>query len=1254
MTFIVAALIFTLPFSVISSPAPPILGPTCDYGIQEDLLLAHNREEEYLNNASVLNDTSAFLEEWVTVEGEIEEPSDGLVITTVDRKYPVQPAVIGAAEEYNPEGEYNNLLDLLRNQIRDYYVYVPHFGDDRDWHEGTLTPGNPAITALELLLMGSGDFDTRWVYIDIDDDETDDIRARMNPNLNFLNIADRFAAGGLKLQVEDLGAGWDEKVDYTDVFFLKGFNYSVYIEGELVEHSALLCSKLGFSDVPDHAIFSVHATQIEFALDLAGMLAGDSAEIAEISGPVEIRWEVDEGTPDLSVQVVFIAENETVDSRLQSWFDMEIRPGSGQSYVPTTGGMNASTSDPKMGFNHIKWECPEKVNITMSFCEERDNTTYALIEMVGMPTELEMGLAREVVEYGNITILQYNASSIIPFFRYKEYQYLGTRVGEITSSTPLRHVYMEMENIPKMVYMEGTFDFGEEMVYPNTTMGGGILGTFVNMFIVRIISRAIRIGRTVSSIPDKILSAAGGGGYFLIDTSIQSGFDNFTVSFLLTDRDIPWVEDPDQYFFAFANSTLENPAVEMIVSGRMGGLKHIGGIIGNDTHALVKILGEPDMCGYYVDESRDFISKVLVERIPDEMVVDVGAEGVSYQGTAGDNRLLYTSRQGEMYMQVEVNDLPSGFTMKRMDEGIDIQVPEGSIGEVRLLVTNRTPVSLEGSHIYIKRDPSEMTISLSLRDIAGISYNKSDGVLVLDTEEENTFKMFLSSTGIADEPDAYIKFLVDPLPTHFVVAVPPSLNITTIELPDVSSDEGLLTLPNMLFTISDIGSNLADAIQDALSTAVESMGEFGTSASLSYRSTQSTDITGLLLYGDINETEVSWTHGISLIQEDTLDGRAMAAKIYLPGLPTEVEIGVDTRPPHTKFDLWMKDYSPKYDWLFMDIAGIQGRDARLSLSGIPSPIDINISADISIEMGKGGGELSGVVSAQLSQNGVSVPLGAMHMVGIQKDPIWTQVELLLPQVPAELSMEIVAGNEVMVNYDAFQSLEYVYLSAMRIVEGEISGLYAILHEVPRHMTAFLSPRRDLDIDGSMLQMMPDIVFTASAPTLDAFLEADGEFLGQRGRFQIQITNMSTYIEGHLEGDTYQIRGEGAEYIEMIAQGVPYSKQFNVDTVHLQVDDLQGLAITVEPFFGFFPIGRIENHGTGNVNFALRTELFDKWETNIVLVDLAFRESALGSMPSYPDFLVNGGVLQMEGVPQHMFLVDPGLTVLLTLFSGGWL
>ncbi|MDG6221558.1 MAG: hypothetical protein QCI38_08965, partial [Candidatus Thermoplasmatota archaeon] len=400
--------------------------------------------------------------------------------------------------------------------------------------------------------------------------------------------------------------------------------------------------------------------------------------------------------------------------------------------------------------------------------------------------------------------------------------------------------------------------------------------------------------------------------------------------------------------------------------------------------------------------------------------------------------------------------------------------------------------------------------------------------------------------------------------------------------------------------------------------------------------------------------EVPWTHGISLSRDEQRTDFNMVAKIYLPGLPKKAHVEVNTEPPIIDFRLVLEDYTPAYDWLYLDVSGIQGRSAKMSISGIPSPIDLNISARMEIEMGRGGGVVKGTINASLTSQGQPVSAGALHMIGSQESPTWTQMELLIPKIPSEMGLNIGVENEASFEYSASEPLEYVYAKVLRNVGGRIASMYAMMSDIPVMMKASIIPRSNLDIDGSMLQMMPDIQFSASASTLDMFIQADGEIMGQRGNFILHIQNMSDYFRATLDGDTYKIFGGGVDYIEIIARGVPYSKQFTVDTLVIRVENLRGIHLKVDPLFGFYPIIAITNFGTGNVDIIVRAAaLGSSWEVNAVLVNLAFREGALGDMPGHPNFMVNGGNLPLQDSPRQIMLVDPGLTLLLTFLLGGW-
>lgn len=1248
VAFILVALFICLSISpTTSTQEGGIATNSSDHGIYDQLLSVHASESIFLENTSVLQDTASFADQWITHTEVLDDPSEGITIGEITREYPQDPTVVEAARSFKPAGTYNTLFDLLSNRLLAYYIYIPYLGTDEDWNEGDLVP-NPS--EISTIVIGDGDIQTNWVYVDVDDGDGDgddltgaDVRARMNPNLKSHGLLSRIASGGLFLEIEKLNPDWDEGLDF---YFIKGFSYSTVSGLSSTNQTSLISGKLGFTHVPDHIEARMQASEVEFSGDMASIIGGASTGFAEITGPVELSWETDDDLPDLSVQAVFLSENETPDSEFKTWFEIISTPGTGKTYIPHTSQLTASSSNPAKGFDEIEWTSEDKLNVSIRFCEEKENTTYAIMEMQDIPAEVKIDLAEKTIDHGNVTEFRYTASDRMPLMDFREYQFIGEKVKDLSDSTPMRHVSTTVTDVPSSMYIEGTFEFGEEIEYPNITAGGGLIGTFVNNIITRVMARFTRIGRTVSSVPDKILEAAGGGGYFYLD-----GSSPFGVTFLLTDGIVPWADDPDERFFAFANSSSEHGLVDMVVSGRMRGVQHLNGLIGNETRGTMNILGETALYGYYLDPSRNFSSKVEMLQIPSELNFNMKTDSMHYSASGGDNSFKYISQQGDLRMLVEVVDLPPVFTMTSGDSGIDIRTEDGSIGRVRAIVTDGEAEYLQGNHVYVNQTENGTAVmSLSMDDIEGFRYNKDTGEFTLETAESKPMRLFFSTRG---KRDAFLKLLVDPLPSYFSATIPETFNVTGINIPKVSATQGLLTVPNLLYSISDLGGLMLSTLHQSISNAVEGMGTYGGAFSFNYTSDQTTDIMGILLYGDAQESEVNWTHGFSAIQRITDSGPSLAAKIYFPGLPTEANIEFDTRPPTTRFRLELKNYYPRYNWLFLDLKGIQNKDARITLFDIPSPVDISLSAELTINMGAGGGIMSGMLNGTITSEGEPTDMGMLHLIGSQSEPTWTQVEMLLPSIPSDIGMDLEMGREINLEYSSSKNMEYVYLRAARKGDENIAYMYSVLHDIPSRVTGRIIPRTDLDIDGSMLQIMPDISFTTSENTLDAFIEADGEFMGQRGRFQLQVTNMSNYLFGRLENDTYRITSDGTDYVEIMAQGVPYSKQFTIDTMVFKVADLRSIDLRVEPLYGFYPVIEIVNGGTGNSEFIVRATIFDQ-AMNTVLVDMAFREGVLGDVPGYPNFMVNGGTLALDTAPRHVILVDPGMTIFFTAFTGGWL
>ncbi|MCD6461952.1 MAG: hypothetical protein J7L61_04340 [Thermoplasmata archaeon] len=1236
--------LMSLSFQPVSSPQETGISSGSSPGkeVFRGIAEAHRAVEERLHDNGIEGEVSYLEEDWPTHAVDMEEPMEGFSTTTVERKKPVIPPTLFAVEAFKPEEKIGGetFFDTLA-----YYVYIPFQGNDDDWNLGSLMPS-------PVSLLFGGDFDTQWVYVDVDNADNDsddstgtDVRVRLNPNIavnsTALSQGEPRGNGGAVIEIDNLG--WNRSLE---VYIVKPVNLSSTSNPNTTGDVAIISMGLKLPRVPEHVRLHLHAEDVTFIVP-QNMLFLNSGQLVNITGPVEVSWALSERISCLTFHMLFIRRNQTGTYDIRSWADVTVSPGWGRDTIPTTAVARGESEDPHYGFNDVMWECEEEVNLSVAFTEDRENTTTALIDIYNTSTYFHAHLSRQPYEGGNLTTLNFTSSERMGRIEYEEYQYLYCDVETIGQDTPLRHVWFEIEDLPASLYMESTVEAGEPLSFsPSSPGGGGMLDALVE----RVSARFYRVGKTISSIPDKILGAAGSGGYMYLDTESP-----MNASFLLTDGIKPVVED--RSFFAFYNRTagpFDQKAVDIIVAGRLKGIKHISGEIGNETsEGEISLLGDTVLYGYYVDENKDLEATVIIDHLPEDMLFSASRGGMNYTGRSGGEaaspmNVKYLSRYMDANMMVDVSGVSSSLSMKRGDGRVSISSPERAIGSVSMLVSNGTARRLPGSHLYVSKTPGDFTLSMSISSLHSLSYDRANSSISVSFSDTDTFRASVyNDVGTPLEG----KFVFSPMPRRFSAVFPSSLGITSLGIPDLSPSAGIMSIPNMLFSVSNMGRTMGDMLSGAFSSAVEGLTRNGTKISFSYQTDEPTSLSGYMGYGNMSMDDLPWVHGFSIAQDE--EGGA-GAKFYLPDLPTRADISADTREPGTSLRMNVGDYSPRYDWFMVHAGNIMGRDADLLIEGLGDHMDMSLNVSALLDMGLGGGRVDASVSASLYSNGTPMDAGMLYMDLRQKTPVDTRMEVLLPRVPSDIYLSASVDEAFYLDYLASTTLPYLYLGGVRSAGSMPASARMVVENLTSSASLSVVPQSEIDLDGSMLQLMPDITAFVGGGGTALYVDADGEFMGQRGRYSFSVTNMSTRLQGRLNGDRYVLDSDGVGYARLQASDVPYSETFSLKEIVLEAKDIRFLSVRVKPLFGFYPVIEIENRNSGSISLLLRTTAWGTIKANIVFMDLAFKRGVLGSIPAYPRFLTNGGIMEMGSVPRHVIIVDPGLTVGATLLGGGWL
>jgi len=485
--------------------------------------------------------------------------------------------------------------------------------------------------------------------------------------------------------------------------------------------------------------------------------------------------------------------------------------------------------------------------------------------------------------------------------------------------------------------------------------------------------------------------------------------------------------------------------------------------------------------------------------------------------------------------------------------------------------------------------------------------------------------------------------IVDPLPKVISVDLSGLLSLgeSDFELPRLESS-GVLGLTHIIFGIAALGNEVMAVIDEATLNALSNIGSIIEDLSFSYETTTSITLIGKILRGDtFTLDDVDWVHGISARQQVTQHSASMAAKLYLTGLPKIASITASVVGGNMFLNFNIEDYSPKYDWLYIDVRGLQDRDVMLYINDIEDGMDLDLRIWLLTELNVIPQRAFGMIHMD-SSRGIGSLYGRMR----QTDPEISISEIFLSSVPSSLDTQFLLGGNISIDYQADAEIEHMLVKSSRTRNEEFHDIYAILHELPEELNVSVTPNVEYDMEGSLLQSMPKLDITSSGDSLDSFIFADGKAIGQIGTFELQVVNLAESISGDFSDDRYKIRTTGGvDYFWMHAMELPIMEDHTTKSIEMVGKDIRSFDVKVDTLFGNYPMVGIENTNGGEVQVVLDHEM-DGSRAGIAMIDFKTKNG----LPSSPTILINGGSVDLEEGSTHLVIPAPVLTLVLTIFG----
>jgi hypothetical protein len=845
----------------------------------------------------------------------------------------------------------------------------------------------------------------------------------------------------------------------------------------------------------------------------------------------------------------------------------------------------------------------------------------------------------------NITVIDYKASTVINYIRVYHLEFFNTSYEDMTpekiasGQIEYVHLFVNISHLPLYLYLEGVFYLEEIDDSISLSPGLDLVAQIVSTIATRVISRFTRISKTLGSIPSKVLNMAEEGSFATLD-AYQDEIDE--IEFLFTSGD--YVTTNGNYFAFYNNTHGSNyPVAQISLSGRISNIRYINASFEQDASAEIQMMDSEQFRAIYADDINNLNAEVIISNVPGTITISKSEQYLRYNG-GNDviNELRFLSDYQDSYMDLKISDMAKNLYLE-LGEGrtfITTENPGDKIGEIEFLVTTGPIYRMNGNYLMLHNEWNFSVLSGRIKDITSAEYITGvGGKLEITFTEENPITISLY-----DDRDEFISadLIIDPMPTFISVDLSGLFSAGAGQItPPRLENTGVLGLVSIIFGIAALGNEVLTIADDTMQSAITNVGNVISDLSFSYETDTHITLIGKVQRGEeFTMDDVDWVHGISAVQETKGDDISMAAKLYLTGLPTEGAISTMVQGDLMFLNFHLEDYEPLHDWLHIDVKGLQNRDTLLYLDDITEGMDLDLIMSLNTQLNVIPQRALGAIFMNSDEN-----LGSLYGRMVQTDPEVSISEVYLSSVPRQLSTVFILEGNVSINYTASSGIDNMFIKSTRTRNDEAHDIYAILHEVPEEMEISVVPTIEYDMDGSLLQTLPNLDMTSSGSSLDAFIFADGEGIGQMGTFEIQVVNAPLSLECAFEDDKYSVTSTGVDYLWVHAMDLPVMEGYTTKSLELVGKDVKSFDIRVDTLFGNYPVITIEDSSGGEAQLVIdqRTE---NSRAGIALIDFSSKDG----LPQSPTILINGGSVDLDKGSSHTLVPLPILTLWLTIFG----
>lgn len=1161
---------------------------------------------------------------------------------------PLDPDIFGTIETTKLVN-YTNLLDFLINQPMSYYVYTKSNGHEK-WSLGLLRPSisfNPNGTLVNW---------DKWVYVDVDDNVLTgdqygyDVRARIDIQVDSVNfdlphflpprkLAQAHVHGGVNLQIEKVSGPNATANLPLEITIVKSYSYT--------GNNFLWMFGFTWKDMPNTFKAYISAADIILqhpTLDPLGALNFsllDTSNVVNISGPYQIDLGMDTRPTDMDILIGY-AKIQYLNLTERVWSDIKFDPADGMDRVPEHYHIFLDSPSFNKSFDKLQWAASAPVKLEAIFKQVAETTTYVDLIVSDVPTTMSVSLNDITGIHGEAaTNIAFEASAKIKSVDYAEYEFYGSAADTFT------HSHLIIKDVPKVLNMNGTFQIGGADVPPPDNPTLGFPARFVNNMMRKISGKFYRVAKTLRTIPDNIIHMPEKKGY--VDLEVQGPDPLGTIEFYVSSKSRVVAEGN---YIAFRNDStelgLDGSSTNLInssLSGRFTDINHMYLDFTNGTVLGLDLQGPRPLKILFLDDGNNAKAVMNLNDVPQHFYLKFHPDMIHIQSSEPLKVLSYTSLVGSRYFRMELDNLPTDLTVHQHNGRMILQCAPGtSLGSFYMVVTDQgrlTVPNMDYNHIFLDRTRNSYFSSIRLRDIISLdTQTAAGGFITIEFAKERDLYMDLSDSIL----DVQGKLLFSPFPSNFSIELPMGFATSGIRLPNVLNVTSLFAFSPIILEMDKLAGDILKMTTELTDNLAAQLGSVGSNTTIKLKSKVLTTLIADLRKGPADD--IRWVHGVNIAIDNV--HKSIRGKIYLR-LPLEASLSMQTTGDTMSINVDFKHYDPIWEFLDVRVTGMADRDVALFVDGIPKePTDLKIAANMDINMTPGKSKVIANVDMQSTKD-----LGPMYM-NIRKfgalDSITT---MYASSIPKKLKMDVNVSDHIALNWEASGPITNVYVLLQKDVDSKWYDITLTLNKVPQsvHVSVGPSTTDPPDMDGSLLQNLPEITVSAPTTSMSLYLYAEGPALGIPQTIELRmsgITDQTSTTYDQSDG-IYKVRAEGLSYMYMHILNIPLTDKVKVSQLELYADEVHSIDIKVDMALGTYPIIDVSNLDVSSLQLRVKakmTILGQQRNTNLVLVDVSFD----GIVPRSAQFTKNG--LSVSGGDHHIIMPALIASLMATLLGGG--